>query len=95
MPCTVYRPPRRNVADLSADFTDLEAQYQHVSILHPRPKVFICGDLNCCWLKPDTDPAKRALRDFTAELALTQCVTSHTYFTGSALDVFITNVEML
>ena len=89
--CTVYRPPRRSVADLNADFTDLEAQYQHVSVHYPRAKVFICGDLNCCWLKPDTDPAKRTLSNFTSELALSQCVTSPTYFTGSALDVFITN----
>ena len=35
-----------------------------MSVNYPRAKVFICGDLNCCWLKPDTDPAKRALRDF-------------------------------
>ncbi|KAF0310285.1 hypothetical protein FJT64_018689 [Amphibalanus amphitrite] len=28
--CTVYRPPRHTVADLTADFTDLQAQLQHL-----------------------------------------------------------------
>ena len=89
--CTVYRPPRRAVAEMSADFLDLEAQYQYVTVQYPRCKVFICGDLNCCWLKPDSDPAKRILRNFISDFALTQCVTSATYFTGSALDVFISS----
>ena len=44
---TVYRPPRRNVADMEADFNDLEAQYQRVCIDHPMTKILICGDLNC------------------------------------------------
>ena len=85
--CSVYRPPRRNIADLRADFADLEAQYQYVAVHYPRCKVFIGGDLNCCWLKPDTDPAKRVLCGFTSDLSLTQCVTSPTYFSGSSLDV--------
>ena len=89
--CVAYRPPRRSVADLNADFGELEAQYQHVSVTYPGCKMFICGDLNCCWLKPDSTPAKRALCTFTSDNALTQCVESPTYFTGSSLDVFITS----
>ena len=34
--CTVYRPPRHTVADRSADFTDLQAQLQHVIVSNPR-----------------------------------------------------------
>ena len=93
--CTVYRPPRRSVTDLTADFTDLEDQFQHVSATHPNSKIFICGDLNWCLLKSDTDPAKRVLRDFMSDHSLTQCVSSPTYSTGSMLDVFITNCRSI
>ena len=89
--CTVYRPPRRNVDDLKADFADLESQLQRVILDYPRAKVFICGDLNCDWRKPDSHPGKRALSDFVTEYSLSQCVTSPTYSAGSLLDVFTTN----
>ena len=89
--CTVYRPPRRNVGDIGADFADLEAQFQRVIIDYPRLKVFLCGDLNCDWLKAASDPSRRALSDFTTMYSLSQCVSSSTYSTGSLLDVFITN----
>ena len=85
------RSPRRNVGDLSADFADLEDQFQNVCVTYPGSKIFICGDLNCCLFKPDSDPAKRLLCDFMSDHSLSQCVSSPTYSTGSMLDVFITN----
>ena len=89
--CTVCRPPRRSVTDLTADFCDLQDQFEYITVTYPRSKVFICGDLNCCLLKPDSDPAKRALSDFMSDHSLSQCVSSPTYHTGSMLDIFITN----
>ena len=53
--------------------------------------IFISGDLNCCLLKPDADPAKRVIYDFMSDHALSQCVPSPTYSAGSLLDVFMTN----
>ena len=78
--CAVYRPPRRSLTDLRADFADLEAQFQHITVNYPQSKVFIlvCGDLNCSWIKPNSDPAKRVLLDFIADHALTQSISSPT-----------------
>ena len=70
--CTVYRPPRHTVADLTADFTDLQAQLQHVIISYPHLKLLISGDLNCCLLKRDTEPAKRCLLEFVSDNSLVQ-----------------------
>ena len=55
--CTAYRPPRRTVTDLTADFCDLRDQFEHITVNYPRSKVFICGDLNCSLLKPDCESA--------------------------------------
>ena len=52
----LYRPPSRAVASLDADFADLETQLQHVIIEHPNTDVVLCGDLNCDFRKPLTDP---------------------------------------
>ena len=60
-------------------------------VSYPHLKLFISGDLNCCLLKRDTEPAKRCLLEFLSDNSLVQCVMSSTYFTGSLLDVFITN----
>ena len=91
----VYRPPRHKVADLEADFSDLEAQYQRVSIDYPLLKILICGDLNCDLLKPSEEPAKRALCGFLSDYSLTQHVKSQTFITGSLLDVIISNCRDL
>ena len=61
---TVYRPPRRGVAELEADFSDLEALYQRVCLDHPMTKILVCGDLNCDFLKPTSYPGKQRLYSF-------------------------------
>ena len=93
--CIVYRPPRRNSADLEADFLDLENQYQLLLIEHPSTKFVICGDLNCDWLKPNSDRAKRILLNFLTDYTLIQCVTDPTYSTGSLLDVLVSSCSQM
>ena len=92
---TVYRPPRHSAADLEADFSDLEAQYQRVCIDHPLTKILFCGDLNCDLLKPSSHPAKRSLCGFLSAYSLTQFVKSQTFASGSLLDVFMANSRHL
>ena len=88
---TVYRPPRRGVADLEADFSDLEAQYQRVCLDHPMTKILVCGDLNCDFLKPSSDSGRRRLCSFLSDYSLPQHAKSQTYTTGSLLDAFLSN----
>ena len=88
---TVYRPPRRSLSELTADFGDLRDQFECITVKYPGVHIFIGGDLNCCLLKSDSDPAKRVLSEFISDYSLYQCVSSPTYSTGSLLDVFIVN----
>ena len=60
----VYRPPRRTVAALDADFETLELQLQHVLLKYPGAKIIINGDLNCNMLASTTDASKQALGNF-------------------------------
>ena len=88
----VYRTPRSNGEALDADFTDLDAQYQHVLLHYPDRAVIIGGDLNCCMLSdPRSHAACRKLTDFISTYSLSQTVKSPTYATGSLLDVFNVN----
>ena len=57
--------------------------------------MFLCGDLNVDWLKPDSDPAQCVFTIFLSDYSLSQCVASPTYSAGSVLDVFITNCRDL
>lgn len=86
----VYRPPRRNVPDIEADFSDLELQFQYLRTAHPLTKIVVYGDLNCDWLMPNTARAKSALLNFVTDYSLVQCVSTPTYSTGSLLDVLLT-----
>ena len=80
MLCTVYRPPRHTLSDLNADFADLQAQLQHVTVNYPHLKVFMCGDLNCCLLKRDMDPAKRTLTEFLSDNSLAVCRVTNLFY---------------
>ena len=71
----LYRPPRRTVAALEADFALLEQQYQHVLIHHPECLVVMAGDLNCDWLATST--SKRFLEEFVKKN--TQCFSTLTH----------------
>ena len=82
-------------ADLEADFSDLENQYQRLVIDHPTTKILICGDLNCDFLKSTSDPGKRFLSDFFNDYSLSQSVPAATYRSGSLLDVIVSNSSQL
>ena len=85
----MYRPPRRALADQTADFSDLDAQYQRMSIDFPTSKIIICGDLNCDLKKPDNDSGRKRLAEFLSDYSLFQCVEASTYRSCSLLDVLI------
>ena len=88
----VYRAPRNTSAALTADFDELEAQYQHIIASFPDSPVIICGDLNSNLLADvQSHPACKKLTQLVAAYSLTQLVTVPTYRTGSLLDVFIVN----
>ena len=91
---SVYRPPRRTVAALEADFECLESQYQHVIINHPDCPVVIIGDLNCDWLD-NASPSHRFLRGFVSKYSLEQLISTPTYPSGSVLDVIIVNRDFV
>ena len=84
---SVYRPPRHTVADLKADFADLENQFQYLVMNFPSAKIVLFGDLNCDLLKLTSDPAKTCLTQFLSDFSLSQCVSSFTYSSGSLLDI--------
>ena len=86
---SVYRPPRHTAAALSADFADLECQYQRVLMDYPNSVTVLSGDFNCDLLKGDSDPACRSLKRFVSDFAMSQFINSPTYATGSLLDVLI------
>ena len=86
----VYRPPRRTVAAIEADLTELEMQFQRVLLRHPGP-VFIMGDLNCNLLETAASAGKDRLLDMLRSFSLEQLVTQPTYSSGSLLDVVICN----
>ena len=92
---SVYRPPRRALADLTADFSDLEAQFQRMIIDFPASKIIICGDLNCDLKKPANDCGRKRLDEFLSDFSLFQCVDACTYQTGSLLDVLIASTRDL
>ena len=83
------------MADLEADFCDLENQYQRLIIDHPTANILICGDLNCDFLKPSCDPGKRFLSTFLNDYSLLQSVPVATYTSGSLLDVVMSNSSNL
>ena len=87
----VYRPPRRTVAALDADFETLELQLQHVMLKHPGTKIVINGDLNCNILGDNSDVPRRTLLNFLSVYSMTQVVNTPTYASGSLLDVVIVN----
>ena len=85
----VYRPPRRTVAALEADFGDLERQYQSAVICHPCLPVIAAGDLNCDLLSATDIPACRCLTEFMSNFSLSQVIDRPTYSSGSLLDVIL------
>ena len=87
----VYRPPRRTVAALEADFETLETQLQHVMIEFPGSKVVINGDLNCNILADSPDSSRQTLVNFLSIYSMSQLIAEPTYATGSLLDVIIVN----
>ena len=89
----LYRPPRRTVAALDADFTLLEQQYQHALIHCPECDVVLAGDLNCDWLA--AGPSQRALSDFVSKYSMFHHINVPTFSSGSAIDVIITNREIV
>ena len=91
---TVYRPPRRTVAAIEADFATLEAQLQHVLLKFPGAKVIITGDFNCNLLG-DVDAPRKMFELFLSSYSLSQHIKSPTYTTGSLLDVVVTNDPQL
>ena len=76
---SVYRPPRRPVADPRADFDDLEEQYRRLQTDYPGVRIVMCGDLNCDLLKPECDSSKARLCELS-DFSLHQCVVSSTFF---------------
>ena len=92
----VYRVPRNSTAALEADFTELDAQYQHILLHYPGRTVIIGGDLNCCMLADTVShPGRRSLTEFLTRYSLSQVISSPTYSTGSLLDVFIVNRDIV
>ena len=91
----VYRQPRNTGSALDADFEDLEWQYQHVILNYPDCAVVITSDLNCNMLGDVNAPARRRLAAFLSSYSLTQTVTEPTYSSGSLLDVFIINRDLV
>ena len=87
----VYRPPRRTVAALEADFETLERQLQHVMLKHPGTKIVINGDLNSNVLGNSSDSSRQALFNFLSVYSLSQVIDRPTFSTGSLLDVVIVN----
>ena len=87
----VYRPPRRTVAALEADFETLEQQLQHVMLKHPGSKIVINGDLNCNVLADSSDLSRQKLFSFLDVYSMSQVINSSTYATGSLLDIVIVN----
>ena len=85
----LYRPPRRTISALDADFTLLEQQYQDVLVSYPDCHVLLAGDLNCDWLAEG--PSKRFLVDFVTKYSLFHHISEPTFSSGSAIDVIITN----
>ena len=55
---SLYRPPRHTVVALKADFGDLEAQLQYITVNHPNASIVLCGDLNCDMAKAPPDVAR-------------------------------------
>ena len=86
----VYRPPRRTVAAVQADLSELEVQFQRVLLRHPGP-IFIMGDLNCDLTDTSSSPGKSRLLEMLRSFSLEQFVTQPTYSSGSLLDVVICN----
>ena len=91
----VYRPPRRSVAAVQADISELEVQFQRVLLRHPGP-VFIMGDLNCDLRDTSSSAGKDRLLEMIRSFSLEQFVKQPTYSAGSILDVVISNsVDLL
>ena len=87
----VYRPPRRTLTALEADFETLEQQLQHVMLKHPGSKIIINGDLNCNVLADSSDLSRQTLLNFLGNFSLSQVIDRPTYATGSLLDIVIVN----
>ena len=86
----VYRPPRRAVAAVQADISELEVQFQRVLLRHSGP-IFIMGDLNCDLRDTSSGAGKDRLLDMLRSFSLEQFVNQPTYSAGSILDVVICN----
>ena len=86
----VYRPPRRTVAAIEADVSELEQQYQRVLLHYPGP-ILIMGDLNCNMLEPGNNAGKDRLCEMLQSFHLQQFVSQPTFTSGSLLDVVISN----
>lgn len=86
---SLYRPPRHTASAIEADFTDLEAQVERLTISHPKGTIIICGDLNCDMLKDPPSLARFRFGEFLNVYSLHQIVKSPTYSSGSLLDVCI------
>ena len=75
----VYRVPRSTAAALDADFSELDAQYQHILLHYPGRTVIIGGDLNCCMLgDPYSHPGSRRLTEFLNRYS-PGCVVENTF----------------
>ena len=86
----VYRPPRRTVAAIEADISELEQQYQRVLLQYPGP-IIIMGDMNCNMLESGTNAGKDRLCEMLQSFQLEQYVKQPTFSSGSLLDVVIRN----
>ena len=86
----VYRPPRRTVAAIEADISELEQQYQRVLLHYPGP-ILIMGDLKCNMLEPGNNAGKDRLCEMIQSFQLHQYVKQPTFVSGSLLDVVMCN----
>ena len=91
---TAYRVPKNTGEQLTADLDDLEAQLQHMLVIHPGLTVVLGGDINCCMLKSDNNnsPGNR-LRSLLDRHGLQICNTAVPTYrpAGSLLDILATN----
>ena len=88
-----YRPPRKALDALDADFDELEEYLQDIRIRYPKRPLIICGDLNCDLLKENYLASKEKLSEVKFAYSLSQHVTGQTHSSGSLLDVVLTNTE--
>ena len=92
---SAYRHPTNTVAQLTADFDDIESQLQFMIASHPGTAVILAGDLNACLLSANSglNTPGHKLRQIIQTYGLHACnSTSPTYRpAGTLIDIVITN----